>query len=361
MERRTPSEDAQEPVLLAIVSILTPPLPRWLPSRVVSKRRGRDATAELVALLQQAIDVLAEQRERMVAAVARERELVADLETEESKGDWLEVLAEFGRLDYARKEALNDAAPYFGLPAGARLRMLEYLLRHIGEVVNRQSLAGVAGIDDWARRIRELRVEEGWPIASNATRDDLSPGLYILVAGEADRSLREQWQLANSIRNSGGSASDRLLAYFRANVGAVVDKEQLSYVANIKSYARRVRELVEGGWQIDSYFDRPGLHPGEYVMTSEEQLDARAREHIKQRQILLETAGWRCQKCGANPKSDQEVRLQVHHKLPVHRGGGNDDSNLIVLCDACHAGEHATARTAVVDELKSPSRERFYS
>lgn len=37
-----------------------------------------------------------------------------------------------------------------------------------------------------------------------------------------------------------------------------------------------------------------------------------------------------CQKCKA------EGRLQIHHKLPVSKGGKSERSNLIVLCRDCH-------------------------
>jgi hypothetical protein len=298
-----------------------------------------------------------QQRELLRAATETAAE---DPPTEEGRRAWLEVLAELGRQGADLRLALNRVAPKLGLPKGGRERMLQYMLLHVGEVVNRQELAGVAGIDDWARRVRELRVEHGWPIASNDTRDDLSPGQYVLEATEPDLELRDRWGTANAIRRSGGSGKDRILRLFQASVGAVVTKEQLKYVSNIQEHPRRVRELVETGWQIDSHYDQPGLHPGEYVMTSAEQLDAKGREHIKQRHTLLEAAGWRCQKCGADPRVD-DVRLQVHHIVPVHRDGGNEDSNLIVLCDACHAGEHAAERSAVVDELRFPERERSYA
>lgn len=38
-----------------------------------------------------------------------------------------------------------------------------------------------AGISEWARRIRELRNEEGWNIQTHNDRSDLKPGEYVLV------------------------------------------------------------------------------------------------------------------------------------------------------------------------------------
>ena len=310
-------------------------------------------------LVEKAAEIAGDQRQALLNASAGMTG-AGDVSDEDRRA-WLELLADLGRKGTDFRETLNKVAPRLGLPRGARERMLEYLQLHLGEVVSRHELAGVAGIDDWARRVRELRVEHGWRIDSNETRDDLRPGQYVLSAPEPDVELREQWRTANTIRNSGGSGKDRLLRYFQANVGAVITKEQLRYVAKtLQEHPRRVRELAEEGWQIDSHYDQPGLRPGEYVMTDGERLDAKARQHIKQRHEILERAKWRCQKCGADPKVDP-VRLQVHHIRPVHRGGQNDDDNLVVLCDACHAGEHATDRGSVFDELRFPELERSYA
>src|SRR4051794_2610954 len=43
-----------------------------------------------------------------------------------------------------------------------RERILIYLQRYPSQVVDGDELLVVSGIDDWARRVRELRVEHGW-------------------------------------------------------------------------------------------------------------------------------------------------------------------------------------------------------
>lgn len=45
---------------------------------------------------------------------------------------------------------------------------------------------------------------------------------------------------------------------------------------------------------------------------------------------------YRCQGCGMNGGVWPGVDLQVHHILPVEKGGGNDDQNLVTLCNRCH-------------------------
>jgi hypothetical protein len=147
-----------------------------------------------------------------------------------------------------------------------------------------------------------------------------------------------------------------MLAYFRANTGKTVSKDELRYVSRIQEHPRRVRELAEAGWQIDSNLDRTDLRSGEYVMVAGDQLPAKAREHIKLRFEILDRDDFRCQVCGTQAGAGR--RLQVHHILPVESGGTNDPDNLETLCDACHAGKHAVAATQVEDELLHPEAEK---
>jgi hypothetical protein len=64
---------------------------------------------------------------------------------------------------------------------GARTKLRAYFLEHIGEVLEAHTLQEVAGgISEWARRIRELRNEEGYAIQTHNDRSDLKPGQYLL-------------------------------------------------------------------------------------------------------------------------------------------------------------------------------------
>lgn len=46
----------------------------------------------------------------------------------------------------------------------ARHRILAYLRKYVGTVISGEELMVVAGISEYARRIRELRVQFGWRI-----------------------------------------------------------------------------------------------------------------------------------------------------------------------------------------------------
>ena len=166
----------------------------------MSGPRDEQPNAAVRTLVKKAAGIAGDQRQALLNAAAS-RTGAGDV-SEEDRRAWLELLADLGRKGTDLRETLNKVAPRLGLPRGARERMLDYLRLHLGEVVIRHELAGVAGIDDWARRVRELRVEQGWRIDSNETRDDLSPGQYVLAAPEPDIELREQWRTANTIRNS---------------------------------------------------------------------------------------------------------------------------------------------------------------
>lgn len=63
---------------------------------------------------------------------------------------------------------------------GARSKLRTYFLEHIGKTLDSDVLREVAGVSEWARRIRELRNEEGYQILTHNDRSDLKPGQYRL-------------------------------------------------------------------------------------------------------------------------------------------------------------------------------------
>ena len=65
---------------------------------------------------------------------------------------------------------------------GAKSKLREHFLANIGKILDQVELRKVAGgITEWARRVRELRTEEGYNILTHNDRDDLKPGQYILL------------------------------------------------------------------------------------------------------------------------------------------------------------------------------------
>ena len=141
-------------------------------------------------------------------------------------------------------------------------------------------------------------------------------------------------------------ARDRLRKFFEDNVGKTLDMRQLSKVADIHEWARRIRELrLEEGMQILTHNDREDLKPGQYILITLKRLPKMASGiPADQRARILERNGMTCQICGVGPNEpnpynpEKRVRLQVDHIIPLSEGGTNDDSNLRVTCSVCNLG-----------------------
>ena len=82
-----------------------------------------------------------------------------------------------------------------GTGSSAKKRLKEFLLAHIGEVVTAKELRDAAGgdVSEWARRVREIRDHEGWPILTHHDIVELRMGQYLLKEKppEAFKFLRE--------------------------------------------------------------------------------------------------------------------------------------------------------------------------
>jgi hypothetical protein len=64
---------------------------------------------------------------------------------------------------------------------GSKSRILRFLLDNQGRVLEWQEIREAAGgVEQWSRRMRELRDEEGYQILSHKDRADLHPGQYLM-------------------------------------------------------------------------------------------------------------------------------------------------------------------------------------
>lgn len=65
--------------------------------------------------------------------------------------------------------------------SGSKARILDFFLKNIGKVLESRHIQEASGgAVEWARRVRELRNEEGYQILSHKDRVDLKPGQYLL-------------------------------------------------------------------------------------------------------------------------------------------------------------------------------------
>jgi HNH endonuclease len=146
---------------------------------------------------------------------------------------------------------------------------------------------------------------------------------------------------------TGTGAKAKLRAHFLANIGRVMDSEELRRIANNQSeWARRVRELrTEEGYQILTHNDRSELKPGQYLLEIPKPQPAFARAISKEtRAYVLDRNGFTCQMCGAvagesHPYDPtRKTRLHLGHVIDKSMGGNDEPSNLRAICSVCNEG-----------------------
>ncbi len=64
----------------------------------------------------------------------------------------------------------------------ARDKLRGFFEANVGRIIDTHQLREVAGVSEYARRIRELRDQEGMQILTHKDRHDLKPGQYILTS-----------------------------------------------------------------------------------------------------------------------------------------------------------------------------------
>ncbi|MDA3950427.1 MAG: HNH endonuclease signature motif containing protein [Spirochaeta sp.] len=289
------------------------------------------------------------------------RKILQEFEKKSISGDLRDrVIALVPGFDAIREIGKSLVAN--GLQKSARDRLLSYFLEYPRTVLSEKELAVVAGISEWARRVRELRVEFGWKIITGMTAsqmikaeelgesdiilDDLAPNDYVLIDVEQDRDAAHRWNVANEIRKRPEGSRQKILEYLRRNVGKQVTGEELSYVAQSTEWARRTRELrTEEGWPVVTrQSGNPNLPIGVYILEEDRQAPAHDRNiSDATRRRVLQRDKFACLNCGWtyedwNP-SDPRF-LELHHVIHHAAGGTNEMENLQTLCNVCHDEVH---------------------
>lgn len=239
---------------------------------------------------------------------------------------------------------------------GARERIKLYLRENAGVIITAAELEVVSGISEYGRRVRELRVQDGYKILTGYSNDPeagikLRPSEYLLLEPDPDVTAARRWHIANRIRRERGGSKRRVLRYLLENVGQVLTTEEMAYVAKAREFGRRIRELrTEEGYAIATRFTgRPDLKMGEFVLENAERI---AEPHDRKipfdiQRVVYERANNTCQLCGWNREKwtrDDPRILELHHVEEHVEGGPNIPENLVVLCGRCHDEVHAGRR-----------------
>jgi len=265
------------------------------------------------------------------------------------------VLTLVDLADSVKQLGINSNKKASNVCARERIRL--YLTKHVETVISAEELAVVSGISEYGRRIRELRVQDGYKILTGHSNDpeigiNLGPADYFLLDPKPDLTAARRWHIANRIRREKkGGSKLRILHYLLENVGEIVNSEELRYVAKASEFGRRTRQLrTEDGYAIATQFTgRPDLKMGEYILESVERIvDPHDRNiPFDIQKLVFQRADNSCQLCGWNrlrwSKKDPRI-LELHHLREHVKGGKNDASNLIVLCSKCHDQVHAGKR-----------------
>lgn len=148
------------------------------------------------------------------------------------------------------------------------------------------------------------------------------------------------------------SAKARIARFLKANQRQAVTTEQISRVAGINDYTRRIRELRnENGFIIATSRTNAELDPNEYVLVEVRDTTKKNRLSSKRRDEYLEKQPC-CEKCGFDPREhnsddvDGNRYLEVDHIEPYENfdssAEANRDENLQTLCNVCHNAKGAS-------------------
>ncbi|MGB5068916.1 MAG: HNH endonuclease signature motif containing protein [Albidovulum sp.] len=155
---------------------------------------------------------------------------------------------------------------------GARAKLRAHFLANIGKKMDSGELRAVAGnISEWARRVRELRTEEGFQILTHNDLSELKPGEYVLNNPKPepafDRAISKEVRAYVLDRNGFpcqrcGAVAGELHPYdpgrkTRLHIGHVIDKSQGG--SDEPGNLRALCSICNEG-AANLTLDRPSLH-----------------------------------------------------------------------------------------------------
>jgi hypothetical protein len=205
----------------------------------------------------------------------------------------------------------------------------------------------VSGIGEWARRVRELRWEQGYDIEEDS-------GRYRLLTELPDLERRDRFAMVTSLRGMDATVEERVRTLLQSLAGKAVTLDELNRVARGKAGPGIARQLRNHDLlPIETDADAPDLRPGEHRLASNREGDLL---HPSQRlfpedlrrgvfsrdQFTCRTC--RCRRSAGSPKGDG-FYLVVRHldAAPDAVSELSADrlvrlSRLVTSCNRCLAG-----------------------
>ena len=155
--------------------------------------------------------------ELRASLVALLSDFAAQLQTTDVRAKVVALVPAFRKL----RDLGSSLLPADGTDSAIE-RIIAYLQRYPQTVIDGDELMVVSGIGEWARRVRELRVQLGWWIYSGVTFKQMAeetpedavgikellgieaakikPDQYVLMRTDQDRTAAHRWNVSNEVR-----------------------------------------------------------------------------------------------------------------------------------------------------------------
>ncbi|WP_375142034.1 HNH endonuclease [Natronoarchaeum rubrum] len=149
----------------------------------------------------------------------------------------------------------------------------------------------------------------------------------------------QRWRRDNDTRSEVSECISELVAeHLDENAN---HREEISFI--FESFEDRVHpELVADAIDCSiSYVRRFDYNPesGRAFERKWSKQNQNSKVSPGQRDRILRRDNNRCPRCQTSSP------LEVHHIIPVSRGGTKDDGNLVTLCENCHTAAHGGSKT----------------
>ena len=124
--------------------------------------------------------------------------LIQNFEDELKKGDLRNKVISLVPAHHLLRDLGSSLIPRASAKS-ARDRIERYLLSYPRQLIKGDELMVVSGIGEWARRVRELRVQFGWNIVTGVTAKEMIDAMVLLPQADQTHSY--------STRNDGVSTN----------------------------------------------------------------------------------------------------------------------------------------------------------